>query len=69
LNELATNKRLQTEIVSLDEALRQHIMLALQATQGRIERSKGAAKLLKINPHTLRAKMRKLKLDWSRYRE
>ncbi|MBC7818937.1 MAG: sigma-54-dependent Fis family transcriptional regulator, partial [Planctomycetaceae bacterium] len=57
------------EITSLDEALRQHIVLALRATQGRIEGPKGAAKLLQINPHTLRAKMRKLKLDWSHYRE
>ncbi len=57
------------EITSLDEALRRHIVLALRATQGRIEGPKGAAKLLQINPHTLRAKMRKLKLDWSHYRE
>ena len=57
------------EITSLDEALRQHIGLALRATQGRIEGPKGAAQLLQINPHTLRAKMRKLKLDWSHYRE
>lgn len=56
-------------IASLEEALRQHIALALQATQGRIEGSNGAAKLLKINPHTLRAKMRKLKLDWAHFRE
>ncbi len=56
------------EIAPLDEALRQHIALALQATQGRIEGPSGAAKLLQINPHTLRAKMRKLNLDWSRYR-
>lgn len=57
------------EITSLDDAIRQHISLALNATQGRIEGPKGAAKLLRVNPHTLRAKMRKLKLDWSQYRE
>lgn len=58
-----------SEITSLDEAIRQHISIALQATQGRIEGPKGAAKLLHINPHTLRAKMRKLKLEWAQYRE
>lgn len=57
------------EIVPLEEALRRHIARALQATQGRIEGPKGAARLLKINPHTLRAKMRKLELDWSRFRD
>ena len=29
----------------------------------------GAAALLEINPHTLRAKMRKLGIDWARFRE
>ena len=57
------------EIASLEETIRQHITLALQTTQGRIEGPNGAAKLLKINPHTLRAKMRKLKLDWSHFRQ
>ncbi len=31
-------------------------------------RRSGAARLLGINPHTLRARMRKLKLDWNRFR-
>ncbi len=41
---------------------------ALARTNGRIEGPRGAAALLGINPHTLRARMRKLKLDWSRFR-
>jgi transcriptional regulator with GAF, ATPase, and Fis domain len=57
------------EIVSLDEAMRQHIEAALAATQGRIEGRRGAAALLKINPHTLRARMKKLGIEWSRFRE
>ena len=56
------------EIASLEEAIRQHIAAALHAAQGRIEGPRGAAKILQINPHTLRAKMRKLNLDWSSYR-
>jgi hydrogenase-4 transcriptional activator len=56
-------------IVSLDEAMKLHVERALAATRGKIEGTRGAAALLGINPHTLRARMRKLKLDWARYRE
>ena len=52
----------------LDAAMTRHIARALEATQGRIEGPRGAAALLGINPHTLRARMRKLGLDWTRYR-
>jgi transcriptional regulator with GAF, ATPase, and Fis domain len=45
-----------------------HIEAALVRTHGRIEGATGAAKLLGINPHTLRARMRKLGLDWNRFR-
>ena len=49
--------------------IRQHIEAALDATNGRVEGRHGAARLLKINPHTLRARMRKLKIDWRQYRQ
>ena len=52
----------------LDEAMAEHIARALQLTQGRIEGPRGAAALLGINPHTLRARMRKLGLQWKRFR-
>lgn len=52
----------------LGAAMVSHIERALQATHGRIEGPFGAAKLLGINPHTLRARMRKLGIDWSRFR-
>lgn len=55
-------------IVSLNDAMKQHIERALQATGGRIEGRRGTAALLGINPHTLRARMRKLKIDWAKYR-
>jgi hydrogenase-4 transcriptional activator len=54
---------------SLDSAMRRHIEEALSATRGRIEGGQGAARLLGINPHTLRARMRKLGIDWQRYRQ
>lgn len=57
------------EIVTLDEAMRRHIQRALAAVAGRIEGRSGAADLLGINPHTLRARMRKLGIDWSRFRK
>jgi DNA-binding NtrC family response regulator len=55
-------------IVTLDEATARHIEQALAATRGRIEGPTGAAALLGINPHTLRARMRKLGVQWSAYR-
>jgi DNA-binding NtrC family response regulator len=55
-------------VLPLAEAMRQHISSALRVTQGRIEGRRGAAALLKINPHTLRARMRKLQIDWSSFR-
>jgi transcriptional regulator with GAF, ATPase, and Fis domain len=54
---------------SLDDAIRDHIVSALKETSGRIEGKYGAAIRLGINPHTLRAKMRKLKIEWSRFRD
>jgi transcriptional regulator with GAF, ATPase, and Fis domain len=53
---------------TLDAAMKRHIQQALTATNGKIEGRGGAAELLGINPHTLRARMRKLKIDWSTYR-
>ncbi len=53
----------------LDDAIRQHIELALRRASGQIEGNAGAAKLLGLNPHTLRAKMRKLGIDWSAFRD
>jgi hypothetical protein len=45
-----------------------HIEQALARCGGRIEGPLGAAALLKINPHTLRARMRKLGVDWRVFR-
>jgi transcriptional regulator with GAF, ATPase, and Fis domain len=45
-----------------------HIEGTLAKCWGRIEGPHGAARLLGINPHTLRARMRKLGIDWRRFR-
>jgi hydrogenase-4 transcriptional activator len=42
---------------------------ALRRTHGRIEGDRAAAAVLGINPHTLRARMRKLGLEWARFRD
>jgi transcriptional regulator with GAF, ATPase, and Fis domain len=55
-------------IEPLDVAMRRHIEAALRATFGRVEGPHGAARLLRINPHTLRARMRKLNIDHRRFR-
>ncbi|HEX4936831.1 MAG TPA: sigma-54 dependent transcriptional regulator [Gemmatimonadaceae bacterium] len=55
-------------ILPLEQAMARHIERALKATGGRIEGRGGAAALLRINPHTLRARMRKLRIDWAQYR-
>lgn len=58
-----------TAVDSLNAAMKRHIEKALALTRGRVEGKGGAAKILGINPHTLRARMRKLKIEWSAYRE
>ncbi len=60
----ATSGRFPT----LDEAMAAHIEAALERSFGRIEGPHGAARLLGINPHTLRARMRKLRIDWGKFR-
>ena len=55
-------------IEPLDVIIRRHIEAALTDTQGRVEGPLGAARLLRINPHTLRARMRKLKINWQAFR-
>jgi transcriptional regulator with GAF, ATPase, and Fis domain len=54
---------------TLSAAMRQHIELALKRTRGRVEGPHGAARLLAINPHTLRARMRKLGIRWQTFRD
>ncbi|HWV56717.1 MAG TPA: helix-turn-helix domain-containing protein, partial [Longimicrobiales bacterium] len=65
---VAPDQRAPQPLTTLDEAMRRHIESALVATRGTIEGERGAARLLGINPHTLRARMRKLGIDWSRFR-
>ena len=53
---------------TLEDVMRKHIIRALGLTRGRVEGRGGAADRLGINPHTLRGKMRRLGIEWSRFR-
>jgi transcriptional regulator with GAF, ATPase, and Fis domain len=58
----------EDEWLTLDAAMARHIEAALRRTHGRIEGKRGAAEILAINPHTLRARMRKLGIKWAGFR-
>lgn len=49
--------------LSLDKAIAKHIEQALTRTAGRVDGPLGAARLLEVNPNTLRSRMRKLGID------
>ncbi len=55
--------------LSLDDVIRQHIENTLRTCRGRIEGPFGAARQLDLNPHTLRSKMRKLRIVWKSFRD
>ena len=54
---------------SLEAVNREAIQEALARCRGRIEGNEGAAALLGIHPATLRSRMRKLGIEWQRWRE
>ncbi|MGE5153920.1 MAG: sigma 54-interacting transcriptional regulator [Bdellovibrio bacteriovorus] len=54
---------------TLDAAIRGQIEAALRRCHGRIEGPFGAAQVLGVNPHTLRARMRRLGIDWAQFRD
>jgi transcriptional regulator with GAF, ATPase, and Fis domain len=56
-------------LATLDAAMARHIERALARCHGRVEGRFGAARVLGINPHTLRARMRKLGVEWQRFRD
>ncbi len=57
-----------SSIQSLEVEIKKHIEASLERTKGRVDGPYGAAELLKINPNTLRAKMKKLQIDWSHFK-
>jgi transcriptional regulator with GAF, ATPase, and Fis domain len=55
-------------VASLEDVTRMHIESALRQCHGRVEGPFGAARLLELNPHTLRSKMRKLGVEGKRFK-
>jgi hydrogenase-4 transcriptional activator len=53
---------------TLDEVVHSHIEEALRRARGRIEGDRGAARLLGVNPFTLRSRMRKMGIVWAGFR-
>lgn len=53
---------------SLEAGIVRHIEAALRATHGRVDGPRGAAALLGVNPNTLRSRMRRMGIDWKRFR-
>lgn len=56
-------------LLTLDEAAKAHIERALIISHGALEGKNGAATILDINPYTLRARMKKLGVDWVSFRD
>jgi len=65
-SEKKTSRITDNSLLNLDQAIIQHILRALEITQGKVGGEEGAARLLEINPSTLRKKMRKLGIPFGR---
>ncbi len=61
------NGSVETDQRTLDEVMADHIRMTLMQTRGRVREGRGR-RSTRINPHTLRARMRKLNVDWTQYR-
>ena len=57
------------DIVPLEEMERRHIVAALGSTAGVINGPKGAARILRLHPNTLRSRMEKLGITFKRTRQ
>ena len=55
-------------IVPLDAVIREQLCMALRTCKGRVDGPHGAAAMLKVNPNTLRGKLRKYGVTASDYR-
>ena len=62
LTSVQKNKGHSSQSRSLEDIERQHILETLHQTSWKIRGDKGAAKILKLNPTTLEARMKKLQI-------
>jgi DNA-binding NtrC family response regulator len=54
--------------IRLDDVIAAHIEHVLRLAHGRVDGIHGAAVMLGVNPNTLRARMKKLGIEWGRFR-
>ncbi|MBP7342832.1 MAG: sigma 54-interacting transcriptional regulator [Smithellaceae bacterium] len=64
--QVASSREPPSALDSLNSAVSRHIVKAMETTGGKIEGPNGAARLLEINPSTLRKKMKKLGIPFGR---
>lgn len=64
--ELPVDKLPRPHMLTIDDAMKQHIKSALKMADGRVQGEKGAAEILGINASTLRNRMRKLGIPFGR---
>ena len=57
------------KILPLDDVISNHINSALKEAKGRINGTKGAARLLSLNPSTLRHRMKRLGIDYKKWKD
>ena len=56
-----------SDLATLDDLQRAHILKVLEWTKGRVSGDKGAARILNINPKTLHSRMKKLGIERKEY--
>ena len=61
-----SKNNLSIESLELDKVMASHIQHVLDSCNGRVEGSKGAAKILNIHPSTLRKRMHRLRIPFGR---
>jgi transcriptional regulator with GAF, ATPase, and Fis domain len=60
---LAAREEPPSEAVSLEDVERAHIVTVLERTHWRIDGPQGAARILNLNPSTLRSRLKKLRIQ------
>jgi formate hydrogenlyase transcriptional activator len=64
----AASDSASSDLVTLEEAERRHILAALERTGGVIHGPRGAARILDLHPNTLRSRMERLGITYTRAR-
>lgn len=63
-NQITQDINTKQNFLPLDEYIKNYIIQVLEYTKGKIEGKGGCAEILNLHPNTLRAKMRKLHINW-----